>query len=80
MRLLLLIAAIVGVFLIVRMLLRSPGTGSPDTPAQLKQQGIMVRCAHCGVHVPQFEAHRSGNRMYCSRDHALADNRNPGDH
>ncbi|MBS0001681.1 MAG: hypothetical protein KFF45_01230 [Thioalkalivibrio sp.] len=75
MRLLLLIAAIVGVFLIVRTLLRSTGRRTPEKPEQLKQQGAMVRCAHCGVHVPQFEAYRSGNRMYCSRDHALADKR-----
>ncbi len=73
MRLLLLIAAIVGVFLIVRTLLRSPGRKPPEKPGRLKQQGVVVRCAHCGVHVPQFEAYRSGKRMYCSRDHALAD-------
>lgn len=79
MRLLLLIAAIVGVFLIVRTLLRSSGTAPPDSPARLKQQGVMVRCAHCGVHVPQFEAYRSDKRMYCSREHALADNRVEGD-
>lgn len=75
MRLLLLIIAIVGVFLIVRTLLRSPARKSPDPPGRLKQQGVVVRCAHCGMHVPQLEAYRSGNRMYCSRDHALADSR-----
>lgn len=73
MRILLLIAAIVGVFLIVRTLLRSTRQKEPGQPEQVKQQGAMVRCAHCGVHVPQFEAYRSGQRMYCSRDHALAD-------
>lgn len=75
MRLLLLIAAIVGVFLIVRTLLRSSGRKPDAQPERLKQQGVVVRCAHCGVHVPQFEAYRSGTRMYCSRDHALADSR-----
>jgi uncharacterized protein len=75
MRLLLLIAAIVGVFMIVRTLLRSTRRNQPEQPGRLKQQGVMVRCAHCGVHVPQFEAYRSGTRMYCSRDHALADDR-----
>ncbi len=73
MRILLLIAAIVGVFLIVRTLLQSTNRKKPGQPEQLKEQGAMVRCAHCGVHVPQFEAYRSGKRMYCSRDHALAD-------
>jgi uncharacterized protein len=75
MRVLLLIAAIVGVFLIVRTLLRSTGRKRTEQPGKLKQQGVVVRCAHCGVHVPQFEAYRSGTRMYCSRDHALADDR-----
>jgi uncharacterized protein len=79
MRILLLIAAIVGVFLIVRMLLRNTRHKTPGQPEQLKQQGAMVRCAHCGVHVPQFEAYRSGQRMYCSRDHALADDSTKGD-
>jgi uncharacterized protein len=65
----------VGVLLIVRILLRSKGRNQPEQPGRLKQQGVMVRCAHCGVHIPQFEAHRSGKRMYCSRDHALADDR-----
>jgi uncharacterized protein len=73
MRILFLIAAIVGVFLIVRTLLRNPGGKTPEEPGRVKQQGAVVRCAHCGVHVPQFEAYRSGSRMYCSRDHALAD-------
>jgi uncharacterized protein len=79
MRILLLIAAIVGVFMIVRTLLRTPGRKRPDEPGRIKQQGAMVRCARCGVHVPQFDAYRSGNRMYCSRDHALADSRPSGD-
>jgi len=75
MRILFLIAAIVGVLLIARTLLRRPASKPDPQPGKLKQQGTVVRCAHCGVHVPQFEAYRSGNRMYCSRDHALADAR-----
>ena len=79
MRILLLIAAIVGVFMIVRTLLRSRGGKPPETPGRIKEQGAVVRCAHCGVHVPQFEAYRSGKRMYCSRDHALADDSSRSD-
>ena len=79
MRLLLLIGAIVGIFLIVRTLFLSNSRKKAPLPERLKEQGTVVRCAHCGMHVPQFEAHRSGNRMYCSREHALEDARNHQD-
>ncbi len=29
----------------------------------------MVRCAHCGVHVPEPEAIRSQGHDYCSAEH-----------
>jgi len=31
----------------------------------------MVRCAHCGIHLPRSEAliGRSGERVYCSDEH-----------
>jgi len=29
-----------------------------------------LRCSHCGVHVPRDEAVLSGDKAYCSRDHA----------
>lgn len=79
MRILLLIGAIVGVFMIVRTLLKSQGNASAEEPERIKEQGVVVRCAHCGVHVPQFEAYRSGKRMYCSQDHALADTSSSND-
>ncbi len=75
MRILLLVAAIVGVFMIVRTLLRRPKDPGPKEPGKIKEQGAVVRCTHCGVHVPQFEAYRAGDRLYCSRGHALADQR-----
>jgi uncharacterized protein len=45
----------------------------PRTPATPKAQP-MVRCAHCGVHVPQAEALAHDNRWYCSRAHLEQDN------
>jgi uncharacterized protein len=78
MRILLLITAIVAIFLIVRVLLRRPPReAQPD--ARLKDQGSIVRCDHCGTHIPQQEAVRQGDRSYCSRDHALADARDRDD-
>ncbi|UQB41399.1 hypothetical protein JX580_06790 [Thiomicrospira microaerophila] len=29
----------------------------------------MVRCAHCGIHLPQSEAYYDGQHTYCSEGH-----------
>ena len=29
----------------------------------------MVRCAHCGVHLPRSESHASNEKFFCSEDH-----------
>ena len=29
----------------------------------------MVRCAHCGVHLPRSESHSGGGRFFCSEEH-----------
>jgi uncharacterized protein len=29
----------------------------------------MVRCAHCGVHLPRSESHASSGRFFCSDEH-----------
>lgn len=34
-----------------------------------RQIGEMVRCAHCGVHLPAGEAVREGEHYYCSIEH-----------
>lgn len=39
----------------------------------------MVRCAQCGVHVPQHNALPAGGRWYCSRAH-LDQSNPPGGH
>lgn len=44
--------------------------GQPSAP----QAQPMVRCAHCGTHVPQTEALAHDNRWYCSRAHLEQDN------
>ncbi|MFC0709846.1 PP0621 family protein [Azorhizophilus paspali] len=35
----------------------------PDAPKP------MVRCAHCGIHLPREEALAEGSRWYCSQAH-----------
>ena len=32
--------------------------------------GDLVRCAHCGLHLPRAEAQGAGGRLYCSEEHA----------
>jgi len=44
----------------------------PRSPAAAKSQP-MVRCARCGMHVPQDEALAHDNRWYCCRDHLEQD-------
>jgi uncharacterized protein len=64
---------LVGIGLVIWILLRlaqSPRTS--DRP--LKKVGSMVRCAHCGTHVPQNEALQAGDKYYCSREHRDRDN------
>jgi uncharacterized protein len=61
----LIIVAIVAVVLIVRFLLRQRRL--PRPPAV--KGGDMVRCAHCGLHLPVGSAIQDGPRWYCSREH-----------
>lgn len=49
--------------------------GKPAGPAPQRESppqaasSTMVRCAHCGVHLPQAEAVASGPLNYCSPQH-----------
>jgi uncharacterized protein len=69
-RLALLIAVVVvGLMLLKRLLApRAPATPSAATPK-------LVQCAHCGVHVSEAQAVRSGTRYYCSVEHRQLDHR-----
>ena len=29
----------------------------------------MVRCSHCGVHLPRSESHTSDEKFFCSEEH-----------
>lgn len=70
MRLLLLVGLIgLAYFLIKRFLI-------PTKPAKKNPESFqsMVRCDHCGLHVPQPEAiarrDNTGDKFYCSDEHA----------
>ena len=72
-RLLFLILAGVVVYLLVRSFRRSLGEDKGAKPNTAKPSGEdMVRCAHCGVHLPVSESLLSGGQYYCSEAHRLA--------
>jgi uncharacterized protein len=65
-RLLVLIVLIVLAVWLVRRALRRL---RQDGPPAIKE-GELVRCAHCGVHLPRAEARQAEGALYCSDDHA----------
>lgn len=40
----------------------------PGGPASTMPQA-MVRCVHCGLHLPRADALADGERLFCSEDH-----------
>lgn len=52
-----------------RLLQRRPNAARRAEPAAAP----MVRCAHCGLHVPQAEALSSADRWYCCTAHRERD-------
>jgi uncharacterized protein len=68
MRLIVLIVLVVLAVWLVRRALRGPA------PAQTKpakeQPGELIRCAHCGLHLPRAEARQAQGALFCSEDHA----------
>ena len=42
----------------------------PSAPTGARRDETMVRCAHCGVFLPDREAVRAQGRPYCSREHS----------
>jgi len=62
-RLLLIIAVIAVVYLLLRSF-RKQAPGQAATAAE-----DMVRCAHCGVHLPKGESVEAGGQFFCSAEH-----------
>jgi len=73
MRYLLLVLALFALVWLLRSALglRRHGRDGADAPAEL------VRCAHCGVHVPRSEAHTAGGHNFCSEAHRQLGAREP---
>jgi uncharacterized protein len=68
MRTLLIVLAVVAIALIARFLLRQRRLARPTRVTG----GDMVRCAHCGLHVPAAEALSADGRWYCCEAHRAA--------
>jgi uncharacterized protein len=68
-RLLVLILLVVLAVWLVRRALRGKATAG-EAKKQAGAHGELVRCAHCGVHLPRSEARQAGGALYCSDEHA----------
>jgi uncharacterized protein len=68
-QLLRIIIILIGVWLVLKILKRALAhrqTPPPDQPPSIAK---MVACAYCGVHVPETEAIRDGDKRYCCEEH-----------
>jgi uncharacterized protein len=66
------IAIFLIVWLVIYMVKRALGNRQIEREEKKPQQQAsekVVRCARCGLHVPQSQALRDGDRFYCSPEH-----------
>jgi uncharacterized protein len=68
-RTLLFVLALGAIFWIVRYMARNARARVDKRQDVEKPVQRMVRCAHCGVHVPSGEAVQADDRWYCSAEH-----------
>ena len=71
---------IVAVLLAARLLSRNSEAGkpagrlgkgaSPGPDPDMSHAEAMVRCEHCGIHMPRSEAFLSNGQTWCGPDHA----------
>ena len=61
----LLVLLVVGV---VRLLRGKPA----KRELEYREEGAMVACAHCALHVPEDQAIHAGGQWYCSEEHRRA--------
>ncbi len=68
-RLIILALVIWLIYRMVRRMLAKPDNTKPASPSPGTN---MVRCAHCGIHIPETEALFRDDRPYCSDAHREA--------
>lgn len=64
-RLLFIALIAVVVYWLFRAYRKPSGQGAPSAAED------MVRCAHCGVHIPKGESVQAGNDYFCCEAHRL---------
>jgi uncharacterized protein len=73
-RVILLVAGVAALVWLVRRAFEpaSRDSGAARAARDDPRTGVdeLVRCAHCGVHVPRIEAQTVDGRHFCSREHA----------
>ena len=69
-RILVLIVLVVLAVWLIRRALRGPTTKTEIKNKTQADGGELVRCAHCGVHLPRAEARQAAGALYCSDEHA----------
>lgn len=67
-RLLLLLAIVVVVYLLIRSF-RKNALEKNTPPQNVASAEDMVRCAHCGVHLPKGESVPAAGLFFCSAEH-----------
>lgn len=60
------------IWLVWRLISSTLQTLKPRPPAKNDQAPKMVRCLHCGVHVPEHDARWDQDRSFCSEEHRHA--------
>jgi len=75
-RLILIAIAIAVVVWLLRRALTDPKNRAKQQPGRGGTLDELVRCAHCGLHLPRSEARSAGGQNYCSDEHAARGPRN----
>jgi uncharacterized protein len=70
-KILLIVLVFVAVYFIVRGYARSLSTRVEQQPP--KPDEDMVRCRHCGLHLPRTESVSAGDAFFCSDEHRRLD-------
>jgi len=65
-KLLFILVLAVAAYLVVRGIARFGGKVEPQKP---KADEDMVRCRHCGLHLPRGESFMGGDNFYCCEEH-----------
>lgn len=69
MKALIVLAALAGLVWLLTRPRRLRKGSSAGNPRDAREPETMVRCAHCGTHVPQADALRGQQGWYCSAAH-----------